>query len=108
METSLYQAAKLILVDTVGLSKDALHVYVGLGVLFVSMVLFRKPLNSFLPVCMVLLAALAGEALDMRDDVASLGYWRWRASLADVVNTLFWPVVVSLLAWGRVIWFREA
>jgi hypothetical protein len=98
METSWYQAAKLGLVSILGLSKDALHVYVGLGVFFLAHLVLRRPLRSLLPLALVLLAAIAGEALDMRDDLATLGYWRWQASLGDILNTLFWPSVVWLLA----------
>jgi hypothetical protein len=47
-------------------------------------ILLRRPLSSFVPLVAALLAALAGEALDLRDDVRSLGYWRWQAGLGDV------------------------
>ncbi len=106
MDTSFYQATKLALVSTIGLSKDALHVYVGLGVFLVAMFISRKPLNSIFPVAVVLFAALTGEALDMSDDIASVGYLRWKASLADIINTLFWPLVIWLLACWRVLWVR--
>jgi hypothetical protein len=98
METSWYQGAKLVLVSVLGLSKDALHVHTGLAVFLLAALVFRKPLGSPLPLALVFLAALAGEALDLRDDVTSLGYWRWRSSLGDIANTVFWPVVLWLLA----------
>jgi hypothetical protein len=103
METSWYQAAKLVLVSISGLSRDALHVHVGLGIFMVAALLLRKPLSSTLPLALVFLAALAGEALDLRDDLRTLGYWRWRASLGDIVNTVFWPFVVWLLARSRIL-----
>lgn len=49
METSWYQEAKLFLASTMGLSQDALHLYVGLGVFFLASLLRRKPLASLLP-----------------------------------------------------------
>jgi hypothetical protein len=98
METSTAQAIKLVIVSTTGLSKDALHIYVGLGTyLFASQVL-RKPFRSLLPLLAVVFIACLGELVDMRDDIASLGYWRWRASLHDIVNTSFWPFVLFALA----------
>jgi hypothetical protein len=107
METSWYQEVKLVLVSTLGLSKDALHVHVGLGVYLLVAILLRRPLSSVVPLAAVLLAALAGEALDMRDDVRSLGYWRWQASLGDILNTTFWPFVIWLLARVRMPHVRE-
>jgi hypothetical protein len=98
METSIVQATKHAIVTATGLEKDALHVYVGLTVFFVVAVLFKKSLRSLWPCLVVLAVAIAGEILDMRDDLASLGYWRWKASLHDLVNTQFWPVVILLLA----------
>jgi hypothetical protein len=66
-------------------------------------ILLRRPLSSFVPLVAAFLAALAGEALDLRDDVRSLGYWRWQASLGDVLNTTFWPFVIWLLARVRML-----
>jgi hypothetical protein len=108
VETSWYQAAKLFLVATLGLSKDALHVHVGLGVFLLAALIFRRPLSSPIPVAAVILAALAGETLDMWDDVRSLGYWRWQASVGDVVNTIFWPLVLWALARWRATEDRSA
>jgi hypothetical protein len=42
METSWYQSAKLFLVSALGLSKDALHVHVGLGVGLLARVRMRR------------------------------------------------------------------
>jgi hypothetical protein len=98
METSAVQSIKLAIVAAAGLSKDALHIYVGLAVFLVAAAVLRKPLRSSVPWFVVVVIAVAGEVLDMRDDVASLGYWRWDASLHDIINTLFWPTVLLLLA----------
>lgn len=97
METSAVQAAKLAIVGATGLSKDTLHVYVGLTVFLVSTWVLRKHVRSVLPLLIVVLVACVGEMLDMRDDIHSLGYWRWGASLHDVVNTSFWPFVLYVL-----------
>lgn len=97
MDTSVVQTAKLAIVGATGLSKDALHIYVGLAVYLASRFVFRKQPHAFGPVVLVLLVACLGEALDMRDDILSLGHWRWGASLHDVINTAFWPVVLHLL-----------
>lgn len=98
METSAVQSIKLAIVAATGLSKDALHIYVGLAVFLAMATVLRKPLRSIVPWLVVVAIAIAGEVLDMRDDVASLGYWRWSASLHDMLNTIFWPTVLFLLA----------
>lgn len=103
METSAVQSIKLAIVSGTGLSKDALHIYVGLSVFLVTAVVLRKPLQSIIPWLAVAAVAIAGEALDMRDDIASFGYWRWEASLHDVLNTLLWPTVLLLLAKLRIL-----
>ena len=92
------QEFKQAIVAGTGLSKDALHIYVGLTVLLLVALALRRPLRSFVPWLAVLGVAALGELVDMRDDIATLGYWRWGASLHDIMNTIFWPTVVLLLA----------
>lgn len=99
----IVQAIKLNITSITGLSKDALHIYVGLATLLTVAVVLRKPLQSYIPWLAVLIVAVAGELVDMRDDLASFGYWRWRASLHDVLNTLFWPSVLLLLARQKIV-----
>jgi hypothetical protein len=98
METSPFQAAKLEAISILGLSKDALHVYVGLVVFFAAAALLKKKLHSAYPLAMVIAVASIGEILDARDDVADLGHWRVSASMHDIVNTMFWPAVLFALA----------
>jgi uncharacterized membrane protein YqgA involved in biofilm formation len=97
METSTVQAVKLAIVGATGLSKDALHIYVGLTVYLVATLTLRQRARAIVPLLVVVLVACVGELLDMRDDLHSLGYWRWGASLHDVVNTAFWPFVLYLM-----------
>ena len=98
METSTIQFIKLTIVTFTGLSKDALHIYIGLAIFLATAFVLRKPLRSNVPWFVVAGVAIAGEVLDMNDDISSLGYWRWDASLHDILNTLFWPSVLLLLA----------
>jgi hypothetical protein len=85
---------KLAIVELTGLSKDTLHVYVGLGVFFAVAAVSRKRLRSISPLLAVLAVAIAGELLDMFDK----SQWRLLESLHDMLNTLFWPTVIWLLA----------
>lgn len=102
MELSFVQSSKLAIVAATGLAKDALHIYVGLGV-FLLVLLWRRCSRTLLPLLAVLVVAVVGELLDRRDDLASLGRWRWKASVHDIVNTLFWPTVLTLLLYLRLL-----
>jgi hypothetical protein len=96
VDISSYQGAKLWIVNLLGLSKDAIHIYVGMSAFLVSAILFRRTLNNKRLLIPVFFIALWMEILDMRDDLRSLGYFRWSASLHDLVNTCFWPIMITL------------
>jgi hypothetical protein len=96
--SSFVQSLKLDIVGLTGLSKDALHVYVGIGVWLLAAALLRRSISTLRPWLAVLLVACAIEGFDAFDDWVDLGRWRWRASLHDVVNTMLWPTVLALLA----------
>ena len=98
METSAVQAMKLVIVSTTGLSKDALHIYIGLSTQLLAAAILRKSVRSIVPWLLVLVIATTGELIDLHDDIASLGHWRWGASLHDILNTIFWPTVLLALA----------
>jgi hypothetical protein len=98
VDTSFVQSVKLSVISAIGLSKDALHISVGLGVFLFVVILLRRPMHSPWPILAVVMVAAAGETLDAVDDVYSFGYWRWAASLHDLVVTAFWPAVMALLA----------
>lgn len=97
METSSYQLLKIHSLNAVDLSKDAVHVYVGLGVFLFTVVAWQKRRFTWLSLVPVVCVALAMETLDLHDDSRSLGYLRWGASVHDVVNTLFWPSILVVL-----------
>jgi hypothetical protein len=88
------------IVSATGLSKDALHIYFGM-VVFVTLAAISKQPRPYLAWSCVLALACMGEIVDGWDDLHSLGYWRWQASLHDVLNTLFWPSVLTLLGYLR-------
>lgn len=92
------QDLKITVMSLTGLSKDALHVYVGLIVFLGAALILRRPAGSPLPWLAAFVAALLGEVVDARGDLTSLGYWRWLDSMRDVVNTIFWPTLLVLAA----------
>lgn len=104
MDPQFFTEAKVWLIGTTNLAQDALHVYVGMLVLVAGCLALRRPLGALLPLLLVLVAALAGEALDLRHELVKVGHWNWRESVHDVLNTIFWPLLLTLLA--RLRWLR--
>jgi hypothetical protein len=92
---SALQTAKFWLIH---LAKDALHIYVGLGVFFLTLLLTRWRPGSWKPLLVVLAVAIAGEVWDLRDSIAfhtRIDVWgNWH----DIWNTMFWPTAIMILA----------
>jgi hypothetical protein len=104
MESSFYQGVKPVILELFGLSKDAIHIHLGFLVFVgAAAVSRRRGWRLLLP---VLLFALALEALDLRDDLATLGFPRWGASLHDVINTLWIPGILVVLMRFAAKWRR--
>ncbi len=96
MDISTAQSIKLTIVSATGLSKDALHIYVGM-VVYLTLIVGTRRFRPYIGWLVVFIIACAGEWVDRRDDIGSFGYWRWQASAHDILNTLFWPTVLTLL-----------
>ena len=74
-----------------------------MAVFIVAVVAWQKGRVTVRSLAPVLLAAFTMEALDLRDDYQSFGYLRWSASVHDIVNTTFWPImIVGLVRLGVV------
>lgn len=95
---SSFQTAKNLIVETTGLARDALHIYVALIIFLGSCLVFGWRAKSWKPWLLVLLAALAGEALDIRDTLPTKLGPDYCESVKDIVNTLIVPTVLVLLA----------
>jgi len=95
---SPFQSFKHEVVQLAALSKDALHIYVGLVVFLTVAAIARKGLRSGMALLAVLGVAAVGEVLDLRDEMHSRQHLNWWASIHDLINTCFWPLVVWLLA----------
>lgn len=99
-----FQSTKLWLAELVGLSKDALHVYVGLAAFLLAALIFRLPLRDWRPLAVAFVVALAGEVWDMAEWISRGDRLRWGSAWHDLWNTMFWPVVLYALArWTRVL-----
>ena len=105
METLAFQGLKLQIVDFVGLSKDAIHIHIGMSVFILTVLVWGKGMITFKCLLPVFIAALGMEAMDLYEDYNAVGYFRWFNSLHNFINTSLWPfiivVLVKLINWGR-------
>lgn len=92
------ESLKATLVFALGLSRDALHTYMGLGIFLVSAFALRKSLSSPIPLLLVFCAAAGNETYDLVKDISSQGRWRWGTSVFDFVSIVFWPTTIMLMA----------
>lgn len=92
------QQTKLFIVQNLGLAKDALHIYVAVIVFVGSCLLFRWKATQWKPWCLVLAAALLGEAWDLRDSLVYGTPVRLAANVHDVWNTMLVPTALLLAA----------
>ncbi len=77
--------------DGTGLPDAILHIHAGLAILLIVRLVSRRSLGSFVPFAVVVFAEFGNELLDY------LHYGlRLDDTLADIGNTLFWPLVISL------------
>lgn len=102
-----FQTFKMGVIAATGLDKDALHIYVGVSVYLLSLIVLRpifkkQGIRSFIALIMVIATALVGEYLDNRHIIApkgllALGMVDIKASLHDLVNTCLLPFVLYAL-----------
>lgn len=93
----MLDALKSEISDLLHLSRDALHVHLGLAVMLLAMILFRKSPASVVPWLCVLALELVNELLDVHWYRGGLQFSP-AGALKDIVNTMLWPTIILLLA----------
>lgn len=86
-----YAAIKDAIADDTGFGNTILHIHGGMLILLLARLLTGRSLGTFVPFAAVLLLELANEVIDR----VNHGSWRWDDTTSDLVNTLFWPFVLS-------------
>ena len=108
-----FTAFKMNIVETTDLAKDALHIYVGIGVYLFCLIVLRPIIRSqniraFVALVAVTCVALLGEYLDNRETIESLGLMglsreQITASIRDLINTcLLSYVFYGLMTWTKI------
>ncbi|QQR40080.1 hypothetical protein [Devosia rhizoryzae] len=94
---------KTALTQLLHLSRDALHIHLGLGIYLVAMLLLRRGPTSWLPWLVLLAFELFNELLDTwhhgQIQVDVLG------STKDILNTMLWPTLLLIAA--RLWWVKR-
>jgi hypothetical protein len=93
-----YSTAKADLGDVLGASQDLLHVHAGLLIFFVAALLLRRRMRSWVPICLVWAFAFGNELIDAFSPINGNSAWEHGA---DIMNTVFWPTLLFLLARRR-------
>lgn len=94
---------KIWLIETVGLSNDAMHIHGSLLILCVSALILRRRPDSLWCWLIVFVAELFNEYADFRGSAP--GVATIDAALHDIYNTMFWPTVILIL--GRFLFPRR-
>ena len=108
-----FETFKLSVIAATGLDKDALHIYVGVSVYIVSLLILRpiikrQGLRSFIALIVVTGVALTGEYLDNRYIIvpkgfSALGSQAIKASIHDLINTcLLSYLLFALMNWTTI------
>ena len=101
---SEYQLLKRQILEVLPLSKDAIHIYIGVACLGVSIFLLRMAPSAWRALLLGFVASLVMEGLDLRDNVRYPMTVRIIESARDLVNTNLSPflfVLVTRLRLGR-------
>lgn len=89
-----YLAWKAALGEQLGASESLIHVHVGLAIFVVTALLLRQRMRSWIPLAVVLVLAILNEVVDYNYGIL----WDYISSGMDLINTIFWPTVLFLLA----------
>ena len=93
-----YSDAKREVADVLGASEDLLHLHAGLLIFFAAALLFRRRMRSRVPIALVYAFAIGNEIIDAMSPGGNA--WRWEPAV-DILNTVFWPTLLFLLARRR-------
>lgn len=103
-----FSTFKMNIIETTGLAKDALHIYVGVSVYLLCLFILRpiikkQGIRSTLALLIVIGIALLGEYFDNLHIIVPKGLMALegsdiKASIHDLINTCLLPLVLYTLA----------
>jgi hypothetical protein len=94
---ALFEEHKLSIVASVGLGKDALHIYFGLALFLAVRLIWRRRGGGLIAWAAVLVMACGGEWLDLQAEISRSAIQPDAAHWHDIWNTMFWPTVLLIV-----------
>lgn len=94
-----YSDTKRSIAEYFGASEALLHLHAGLLIFFVSSLLFRRRMRSWVPIGLVYAFAVANEVVDL---LTPDHQFIPLEPVVDVANTVVWPTLLFLLARRRI------
>lgn len=91
MLVTLFLDLKDVLSSTLHLSRDALHVHIGLIIFLAGAALLRGQRRFEIAFLGLLALCLVGEVADVVGAWSKLQNPNWLGGAKDIVNTMFWP-----------------
>lgn len=88
----IYESITRAISNETGASDSLLRVHAGMAVLLLARLVTGRWLATPVPFLVVLVVAVVNEVLDR----VSHGRWLWEDTGLDLLNTLFWPLVLMI------------
>jgi hypothetical protein len=85
---------KTQIVATIGLDRDALHVYASVLIQFAVAIALRRSIGNWLPWLAVLMAACGNEVLDVGVEVWPDPAMQAAQAVHDIVNSMILPTLL--------------
>lgn len=104
-----FQHLKMGVVYATGLEKDALHIYAGVSIYLLCLLIFRRYTvrSGVLALLITTAIALMAEVMDLRYTFLANGQLNWSASLHDLINTCLLPYTLFALSkWTTLLQLR--
>jgi len=92
----MYNAFKTEIAEWIGITKDALHVHVGLAVFFAAVILLRRSPASLVPWLIVFGLEVANELKDIFHWSHGRFFFDLGDAPKDLVNTMIWPTLLVI------------
>ena len=97
-QDAMYNTLKTELSDLLGISKDALHIHLGIAIFLIAALVFRRSLANWIPWLVLLAFELVNEFIDIFHLHEGTVSFELEGSLKDILNTMFWPTIVLIIA----------
>lgn len=87
---------KIFILELTNLSRDAMHVHVGMAIFILIWMLWRWRGGRAIAWLFALAAALGGEYLDHSAYVGAVPDYVWQEHWRDIFSTMLWPTLLAI------------